>query len=131
CWRTWAGRARERVARRRARHHRNSRRSVMSGSPAALIAEDEPLLRAMLRTRLAESWPELAIVGEAANGEEAVAMAHSLRPAVAFLDIRMPLKSGLDAAREIGAQCHVVFVTAYDEYAVAAFDDGALAYVLK
>ena len=99
--------------------------------PTALIAEDEPLLRAQLRTRLAEAWPELAIVAEAGNGAEAVTLAATHKPDVAFLDIRMPVRSGLEAARDIGAACHVVFVTAYDEYAVAAFEEGAVDYVLK
>lgn len=97
----------------------------------ALIAEDEPLLRAQLKARLAEAWPELEIVAEAANGEEALEQAESLRPDIAFLDIRMPVRSGLEVARELGGGCHVVFVTAYDEYAVAAFDEGAVDYVLK
>ena len=97
----------------------------------ALIAEDEPLLRAQLKARLAEAWSELEIVAEAGNGEEALRLAESLRPDIAFLDIRMPVRSGLDVAREIGGGCHVVFVTAYDEYAVAAFDEGAVDYLLK
>jgi len=99
--------------------------------PTALIAEDEPLLRAQLRARLAAAWPELEIVAEAANGDEALAQAAEFRPDIAFLDIRMPVRSGLEVAREIGGGCHVVFVTAYDEYAVTAFDEGAVDYVLK
>ena len=97
----------------------------------ALIAEDEPLLLAQLKARLAEAWPELDIIAEAGNGEEALRQAEEMRPDIAFLDIRMPVRSGLDVAREIGAGCHVVFVTAYDEYAVAAFDEGAVDYLLK
>ena len=97
----------------------------------ALIAEDEPLLRAHLKARLAEAWPELDVVAEAANGEQALQQAEAMRPDIAFLDIRMPVRSGLEVAREIGAGCHVVFVTAYDEYAVAAFDEGAVDYILK
>ena len=92
----------------------------------ALIAEDEPLLLAQLKARLAEAWPELDIVAEAGNGDEALRQAEALRPDIAFLDIRMPVRSGLEVAREIGAGCHIVFVTAYDEYAVAAFDEGAV-----
>ena len=99
--------------------------------PTALIAEDEPMLLAQLKARLAAAWPELEIVAEAANGEEALQRAGETRPDIAFLDIRMPVRSGLEVAREIGAGCHVVFVTAYDEYAVAAFDEGAVDYVLK
>jgi len=98
---------------------------------SALIAEDEPLLRAQLKARLAEAWPELDVVAEAGNGEEALQQAEATRPDIAFLDIRMPVRSGLEVAREIGAGCHVVFVTAYDEYAVAAFDEGAVDYILK
>jgi len=97
----------------------------------ALIAEDEPMLRAMLKARLAEAWPELVIVAEAGNGADALAQFAAHRPDIAFLDIRMPVRSGLEVAREIAAACHVVFVTAYDEYAVAAFDEGAVDYVLK
>jgi DNA-binding LytR/AlgR family response regulator len=96
----------------------------------ALVAEDEPLLREQLKARLAEAWPELAIV-EAENGEQALAVVDERKPDVAFLDIRMPLVSGLDVAHAIAGRCHVVFVTAYDEYAVAAFDEGAVDYVLK
>jgi DNA-binding LytR/AlgR family response regulator len=99
--------------------------------PTALIAEDEPMLLAQLRARLTAAWPELEIVAEAANGEEALALANEKRPDIAFLDIRMPILSGLDVARELAPRCHVVFVTAYDEYAVAAFDEGAIDYVLK
>jgi DNA-binding LytR/AlgR family response regulator len=99
--------------------------------PTALIAEDEPMLLAQLKARLAVAWPELEIVAEAANGEEALALANEARPDIAFLDIRMPILSGLEVARELAPRCHVVFVTAYDEYAVSAFDEGAIDYVLK
>jgi len=97
----------------------------------ALIAEDEPMMRAQLKGRLAQAWPELEIVGEAQNGEEALALADEKRPDIAFLDIRMPVLSGLDVARELAGRCHIVFVTAYDDYAIAAFDEGAVDYVLK
>jgi DNA-binding LytR/AlgR family response regulator len=97
----------------------------------ALIAEDEPMLRAQLKARLAEAWPELALVGEAANGHEAIELIEAHHPDVAFLDIRMPVRTGLDVARAVGERTHVVFVTAYDEYAVAAFEEGAVDYVLK
>jgi DNA-binding LytR/AlgR family response regulator len=97
----------------------------------ALIAEDEPMLRAQLRARLLQAWPELEIVAEAENGEQALALAAELEPEIAFLDIRMPVKDGLDVAAAIGDACHVVFVTAYDEYAVNAFEQGAVDYVLK
>jgi DNA-binding LytR/AlgR family response regulator len=99
--------------------------------PTALIAEDEPMLRAQLRARLAQAWPDLAVVAEAENGEQALALQRKLQPDVAFLDIRMPVKSGLEVAEELGGACHIVFVTAYDQYAVAAFEQGAVDYVLK
>ena len=100
-------------------------------APAAIIADDEPLLRAGLRAALAQAWPELHVAAEAANGAQAVHAVRELRPDIAFLDIEMPLMNGLEAAREIGGACHVVFVTAYDRYAVEAFERGAVDYVLK
>ena len=99
--------------------------------PTALIAEDEPMLRAQLKARLSEAWPELDDIVEAENGDLALALIDERRPDVAFLDIWMPRQSGLDVARAIAGRCHVVFVTAYDEYAIAAFDEGAIDYVLK
>jgi DNA-binding LytR/AlgR family response regulator len=99
--------------------------------PTALIAEDEPMLRAQLRARLAEAWPELAIIAEAANGADALAMVDAHQPDIVFLDIRMPVKSGIEVAHALEGRCHAVFVTAYDEYAIAAFDEGAVDYVLK
>ena len=100
-------------------------------SPRALIAEDEPLLRAQLKARLADAWPELDVIGEAENGEQALALIEEQKPDVVFLDIRMPVRSGIDVARSLGGRFHLVFVTAYDEYAVAAFEEGAIDYVLK
>jgi DNA-binding LytR/AlgR family response regulator len=97
----------------------------------AIIADDERLMREQLRMRLEEVWPELEIVGEAKNGEEAVQLVGELQPDLTFLDIRMPGKTGMEAAREIGAQSHIVFVTAYDQYAVEAFERGAVDYLLK
>jgi DNA-binding LytR/AlgR family response regulator len=99
--------------------------------PTALIAEDEPLMRERLKDKLAEVWPELAIVAEAEDGEQALALFEQHRPQIAFLDIRMPGRTGLDVAAEIGAHCHVVFITAYDQYAVKAFEAGAVDYLLK
>jgi DNA-binding LytR/AlgR family response regulator len=107
----------------------NSERAA--DAPTAMIAEDEPLMRAMLKSRLVAAWPELAIVAEAANGEEALELFAAHRPDIAFLDIRMPVRSGLEVARGFAGACHVVFVTAYDEYAVEAFDEGAVDYLLK
>lgn len=97
----------------------------------AIVADDEPLLRAGLRAALAQAWPELEIVAEAANGAEAVHAVREHRPAFAFLDIEMPRMNGLEAARAVGELTHVVFVTAYDRYAVEAFERGAVDYVLK
>jgi len=101
----------------------------------ALIADDERLLREQLKSRLSAVWPELKIVGEARDGNEALARADELRPDVVFLDIRMPGMTGIEAAREILAlhdwRGEIVFVTAYDEYAVSAFEQGALDYLLK
>jgi DNA-binding LytR/AlgR family response regulator len=99
--------------------------------PTALIAEDEPMLRAQLKARLAEAWPELAVIAEAANGAEALAMYEVHRPDIVFLDIRMPVKTGIEVAHLLEGRCHAVFVTAYDEYAVTAFEEGAVDYVLK
>jgi DNA-binding LytR/AlgR family response regulator len=97
----------------------------------AIVADDERLMREQLRARLAEVWPELEIVGEAKNGQEAVELVRELQPELAFLDIRMPGLSGVEAARAIGAACHIVFVTAYGEFAIEAFEQGAVDYVLK
>jgi DNA-binding LytR/AlgR family response regulator len=101
------------------------------GRVSAVIADDEPLLRASLRAALAEAWPELEIVAEAANGADAVHAAREHRPQLAFLDIEMPVMNGLEAARELKGTAHVVFVTAYDQYAIEAFERGAIDYVLK
>jgi DNA-binding LytR/AlgR family response regulator len=97
----------------------------------ALIAEDEPLMRERLREKLAELWPECTVVGEAADGDEALALFDAHAPDVAFLDVRMPGRSGLDVAALIGGDCHVVFITAYDQYAINAFATGAADYLLK
>ncbi len=88
-------------------------------------------MREQLRARLAEVWPELQIVGEAKNGDEAVEMVARERPDLAFLDIQMPGRTGIEAARAIGTACHIVFVTAFGEFAVDAFEEGAVDYVLK
>ena len=103
----------------------------------ALIADDEALMREQLRARLAEVWPELEVVAEARDGLEAVELTAARRPDVVFLDIRMPGKTGIEAAREIAAlpgpagPPEIVFVTAYDQYAVDAFEQGIIDYVLK
>ena len=92
----------------------------------ALIADDERLMRDQLRGRLVKVWPELEIVAEAANGAEAIEGCSHLKPDIAFLDIRMPGMSGIEAAAQLDDSVHIVFVTAYDEYAVAAFERGAV-----
>lgn len=103
----------------------------MGPHATALIAEDEPLLREALRRQLATVWPELEIVAEARNGREAVRLFDERRPDICFLDVHMPGLSGVDAANHIGRRAHLVFVTAYDHYAVQAFAQGALDYLLK
>ncbi|MBK9523123.1 MAG: response regulator transcription factor [Rhodocyclaceae bacterium] len=97
----------------------------------ALIADDERLMREQLAGRLAQVWPELEIVALATNGKEAVKLADEKSPQIAFLDIRMPGISGIEVAAQLDDNIHVVFVTAYDEYAIDAFDRGAIDYLLK
>lgn len=99
--------------------------------PTALIADDEPLLREALKRRLAQVWPELDVIAEARNGREAIKLFEELQPDICFLDVHMPGLSGVDAANQIGRRAHLVFVTAYDHYAVQAFAQGALDYLLK
>lgn len=103
----------------------------MQAAPTALIADDEPLLRAELVKLLAAAWPELRVVAQARNGREAIAQFEALRPDICFLDVHMPGMTGVDAARAIGRRAHLVFVTAYDHYAVQAFEHGALDYLVK
>jgi DNA-binding LytR/AlgR family response regulator len=103
----------------------------MSRHPTALIADDEPLLRDSLRRQLAQVWPELEILAEARNGREVVRLFEERHPDICFLDVHMPGLSGVDAANHIGRRAHLVFVTAYDHYAVQAFAQGALDYLLK
>ncbi|MGH6609268.1 MAG: LytR/AlgR family response regulator transcription factor [Burkholderiaceae bacterium] len=99
--------------------------------PTAIVAEDEATLRHQLVEQLHELWPELSIVGDAADGVQALRLLDERMPDVLFLDIQMPGATGLDVARQASGRCHVVFVTAYDQHAVAAFDQGAVDYVLK
>lgn len=98
---------------------------------SALIADDEPRLRDELAELLAGAWPGLRIVALARNGREAVEQFESLRPSVCFLDVHMPGMSGVEAAHHIGRRAHLVFVTAFEQYAVQAFAQGALDYVVK
>ena len=103
----------------------------MERSFTALIADDEPMLREALARLLAELWPELRVVAQARNGREAIAMFEEHRPDVCFLDVQMPGLSGVEAARAIGNRAHLVFVTAFEQYAVEAFARGALDYLVK
>ena len=97
----------------------------------AIIADDEAPLREHLKSLLATLWPELLIAGQAGNGAEALALMREHEPDVAFLDIKMPLMTGLQVAASGGDGSHVVFITAYDEYAVEAFERAAVDYLLK
>lgn len=97
----------------------------------AIIAEDENILRAELKSALAMLWPELQIVGEAADGITAAKLLQECKPDFAFLDVRMPGLSGVEVARLATHKAHIIFLTAYNEYAVDAFDQGAVDYLLK
>jgi DNA-binding LytR/AlgR family response regulator len=104
---------------------------VTARRATALIADDEPLLRKSLVRLLSQAWPELVIVAQARNGREAVEQFEAQQPDVCFLDVHMPGLSGVEAARYIGRRAHLVFVTAFDHYAVQAFQHGALDYLVK
>ncbi len=97
----------------------------------AILADDEKELRTYLRQILAEIWPELVICGEAKNGKEALQLVEANHPQIAFLDIRMPGLSGMEVAQRIAGLCRIVFVTAFDRYAVEAFEKEAVDYLLK
>ena len=97
----------------------------------ALIADDEPLLRERLRGHLARLWPQLEVVAEARNGREAIELFDAHRPQVVFLDVQMPGLNGVEAARVVARRAEVVFVTAYEQYAVQAFEQGAIDYLVK
>ena len=97
----------------------------------ALIADDEPLLRERLVSQLSRLWPQLQVVAQARNGREAVELFERLQPQVAFLDVHMPGMNGIEAARCIGGRAEVVFVTAFEDYAVEAFRQGAIDYIVK
>ena len=99
--------------------------------PVAVIAEDEPALRVQLKDLLHTVWPELAIAAAAEDGFQAMRALEEHRPDVLFLDIQMPGPTGLELARHASGRCHVVFVTAYDQYAVGAFREGVADYVMK
>lgn len=99
--------------------------------PTALIADDEPLLRDALQRLLAQAWPELEVIAQARNGREAVDKFEAQQPDICFLDVHMPGMTGVEAARHIGRRAHLVFVTAFDQYAVQAFAQGVLDYLVK
>ena len=99
--------------------------------PTALIADDEPLLRQRLVSMLARLWPELRIVADARNGREAVELFDQHAPEVVFLDIHMPGQNGIEAARSMSGRTQIVFVTAFEQYAVQAFERGAIDYLVK
>ena len=99
--------------------------------PEAVIADDEKQLRIYLRSKLAKLWPELVISGEAENGHRALELIETQKPLVAFLDIKMPGLSGLEVAQRITVNCIIVFITAYDEFAIEAFENEAIDYLLK
>jgi DNA-binding LytR/AlgR family response regulator len=98
---------------------------------SALVADDEPLLREALVRLLANAWPGLMVVAQARNGREAIDLFEAHRPDICFLDVQMPGKSGVEAAQHIGRRAQLVFVTAFDQYAVQAFAQGALDYLVK
>ncbi|MCV2364138.1 LytTR family DNA-binding domain-containing protein [Paucibacter sp. DJ1R-11] len=105
--------------------------SAAATGPTALVADDEPLLRDSLVRALAQAWPELQVLGQARNGREAVEKFEQLRPDIVFLDVHMPGINGVEAARQLARRAHIVFVTAYEQYAVQAFEQGALDYLVK
>ena len=108
-----------------------SNKSEAPAEPTALIVEDEPALLDELRELLTELWPALRIVGCAVDGVDALRQIARHEPDIVFLDIQIPEPNGLDVARTLRDRCHIVFVTAYDEHAVEAFDNGAVDYILK
>ncbi|MFT3955093.1 MAG: LytTR family DNA-binding domain-containing protein [Piscinibacter sp.] len=97
----------------------------------ALIADDEPLLRERLRTLLARAWPQLQVLAEARNGREAIELFDQHAPQIVFLDVHMPGLSGIEAAKAIARRAQLVFVTAFEQYAVQAFEQGAVDYLVK
>lgn len=100
-------------------------------SVTAIIAEDEVILRKELKAALGNTWPELEITGEFGDGIAAAQAINEMKPDFAFLDVRMPGLSGIDVARLSVHKAHIIFLTAYNEYAVDAFDQGAVDYLLK
>ncbi|HUL95605.1 MAG TPA: LytTR family DNA-binding domain-containing protein [Usitatibacter sp.] len=99
--------------------------------PTAILAEDEAILRQQLQGKLAKLWPELEIIASVEDGAAALEALEDRVPDFMFLDIQMPEMTGVEVARHVAGRCHVVFVTAYDQYAIQAFETGAADYVLK
>src|SRR6266540_3407091 len=97
----------------------------------AIIADDEAALRDALKRKLASLWPEMTICGEACDGVAALKLSKRLLPDIAFLDINMPGLSGIDVAKKLPEKCLPVFITAHDEFALKAFEAGAIDYLLK
>lgn len=103
----------------------------LAAGPTAAVAEDEATLRHQLVEQLGQLWPELRVIGEAADGVQALRLLDEQKPDILFLDIEMPGATGLEVARQASGRCHIVFVTAYDQHAVSAFEQGAIDYILK
>jgi len=103
----------------------------MQSTISAILADDEPALRRFLKDQLQQAWPELEILAEAPNGLEALKLIETLMPDIAFLDIKMPGMTGMDVARKTAHLCRIVFITAYDQFAVEAFENEAVDYLLK
>ena len=99
--------------------------------PTAIVAEDEPILRAQLEGKLRKLWPELEIIASVEDGAAALEALEDRAPDFMFLDIQMPEMTGVEVARHVAGRSHVVFVTAYDQYAIQAFETGAVDYILK
>jgi DNA-binding LytR/AlgR family response regulator len=99
--------------------------------PTAIIAEDEEILRTQLQNKLKKLWPDLEILASVGDGASALEALEDRVPDFMFLDIQMPEMTGVEVARHVAGRCHVVFVTAYDQYAIQAFETGAVDYLLK
>jgi DNA-binding LytR/AlgR family response regulator len=99
--------------------------------PTAILAEDEEILRTQLQGKLAKLWPDLDIIASVGDGASALEALEDRVPDFMFLDIQMPEMTGVEVARHVAGRCHVVFVTAYDQYAIQAFETGAVDYLLK
>lgn len=99
--------------------------------PTAIVAEDEPILRAQLEGKLKKLWPELEVIASVEDGAAALEALEDRTPDFMFLDIQMPEMTGVEVARHVAGRSHVVFVTAYDQYAIQAFETGAVDYILK